>query len=423
MKVDPMKMKPLVSTAILSSALGMFFASNAAAQSLWTGGTGDYSTAGNWTPSGVPSSGTAIEINSGEATFSGSDALYERAATTTIDGGTLVLDNARFLNGRPGPATFNMKSGSLTQNGTYFIVAQSDAGTFNQSGGTVNLDLRRGFFTTDGAAGSNTGTYSLTGGTLDVSLNGLESNNDAHNFQMGRSTAGADLFHVDGGTFNLRNSGTLGTTDKRAYIFRDSTFRVDSGIVDVAGMTFFTVGRGVNAGRTANFLVNGGDSDIAVTNAFIVGGGQDGYMQMTDGTLDILQSNNGGGNFWIGDTSTTASAVVEQSGGDITVAGELLLARSANNNARYTMSGGTLSAEGIDVVNGTGLFEFNGGTITLDGDQTSLLSEAWFDAAPGAFADFDGTSTTLAIPEPAMASALAALLALGAAAMRRRPRV
>lgn len=408
------------------SAVAALLAATATAQSTWNGGTGDYNTAGNWTPSGVPGFSNEVIINSGTAVLSsGGDSLFERGANTTINGGNLDITDYRFLNGRGGPATFNVLDGSVTQSGTYFIVAQNNAGTFNQSGGTVTLDLRRGFFLTDGAAGSNTGTYNLTGGTLDVSLNGIEANSDAHNVWLGRSPAGSDLLHVDGGTFNLRNSGTLGTTDKRFYITRDSTVQIDSGTVDIDGMTFFSIGRETSTGTESSLLVNGGDTTIDVTTAFIVGGGTDGRMELTDGTIRVRESNNGGGDVWVADTSSTDSGVIIQSGGIFDIEGDLLLGRNAAaTTASYTMTGGELIASDILIgANTNALFDFSGGLITLAGDRTDIVSKTWFNGAAGTFASFDGTNTTVAIPEPAtIVLLLISLTALAAPSLRRRLR-
>ena len=139
---------------IIGTMLGAVLCIDQAAygQSEWVGGTGDYSDAANWNPNGVPALGTEIFLNSGTAIRTGNDNNHiERAANSTIDGGNLVINNARFLNARGGAATFNMVSGSLTQNNsTYFIVGQNNSGVMNQSGGLVDVTVGRGFFLTDG---------------------------------------------------------------------------------------------------------------------------------------------------------------------------------------------------------------------------------------------------------------------------------
>ncbi len=374
-------------------------------QSTWTGGVGDYNEAANWSTGIVPDATAEIILGSGTAQLSGSDNLFERAAASRIDGGALELDDYRFLNGRGGPATFDMVSGSLDMAGTYFIVAQNNAGTINQSGGTVTLDLRRGFFLADTAAGSNTGTYALTGGTLDVSLNGLEANSDGHNFWLGRSSAGADLFQVDGGTFNLRNSGTLGDTDKRLYILRNSTFQVDSGAVDVDGMTYFVVGRGNHPGTKANMFINGGTTEVGVTNAFIVGGGQSGHLRVNDGTLSVVPSHTGAGDFWIGDGGSTTYATVEQTGGTLDIAGTLTLGRNANVDApEYLLRGGNLVAGALQAgLSPNGRFYFQDGTIQIAGDGSTLVSEPWFITlgTPQAIYDSISDRTTITTTAPA----------------------
>jgi len=423
-----MKTKSSLSTAILGSALGMFFASFAVAQSEWTGAIdNDYNNAGNWNPSGVPSDTTEITINSGTAVLSGTDTSYLRRATTTIDGGFLELNDIRFRNAENGPATINVVSGGITQNAsTYFIVGRTDVGTVNQSGGVVDLTLGRGFFLTDGAGTG--GTYNLTNGTLDVKMNRYKADaltNALFNGWVGRG-GNTDLMNVDGGTFNLSVTGPTGA-DRNFLVARNSTFRVDSGTVDMNGLHSFTVGQARVANTTSNLEINGGNTSLEVAEGLIIGAGVSGSFSMTDGTLDVIGAD---ADLILGDASISDSvqtggksanttSTVTHSGGDISLLDDIILALDANNTSTYTMTGGTLVADDIVTGLGTALFEFQGGTITLNGDRTSLLSEAWFDAAAGASANFDGSTTFFAIPEPSSAAFLASLLAMGTVLLRR----
>lgn len=406
-------------TAILLAAC-FATVSNASAQSLWNGGVGDYNDPDNWTPSGVPGAGTAIEIDSGTATRTGVDSLYERAADSVIDGGNLVLENMRFLNARGGPATFDMLSGSLTQNNsTYFIVGQNNAGVFNQSGGDVTANISRGFFISDG--GGSSSNYTLSGGTLNVNMSGSY-NTDLHNVQLGRGSGGGgavDLLHVDGGSMNITNTNP-DPTDRRFYIRRDSTFMVGSGAAVIDNFRFFIVGRDTYAGTTANAVFSGGSTTINVRDAYVMGGGGDAFTSVSGGTLDITKVGASGGNLWLNDGGNTLSAVFQQSGGTVTVEGDIILGRNATGSARYLMEGGTLFAN--DILPGSGLdaeFQYLDGQVFLSGDRTSILGESWFVASPGTFAIYDGgLDRTLIIPEPS--TAVLAALALGGLALRRR---
>lgn len=416
--------------AILGSALGMFVAPSAVAQSDWTGAIdNDYNNAGNWNPAGVPSDSTDITINSGTSVVNGTDSSYLRQAITTIDGGILEFNDIRVRNAEGGPAAINVLSGGITQNdSTYFIVGRTSFGTVNQSGGLVDLTLGRGFFLTDGAGLG--GTYNLTGGILDLKMNRYKSDsltNGLFNAWIGRG-GNTDLMNVNGGTFNLSVTGPAGA-DRNVLVARNSTFRVDSGTVDMDGLLSFTVGQARVAGTTSNFEINGGNTSLEVAEGLIIGAGVSGSFSMTNGSLDVIGS---GADMILGDASIsdsvqtggkspTTTSTVNQSGGDITLLNDLILALDANNTSTYTMTGGSLFANDIRLGLGSGLFEFLGGTITLNGDRTSLLGETWFDAASGATANFDGSQTFFTIiPEPGSISVLAPLVTMGMLLIRRR---
>lgn len=442
--IHSMKSTSLTSMAFVL-ATGAFL-TGASAQSTWTGGTGNYDTPGNWNPSGVPALTDEVIINTGTATRTGSDNNnLTRRATTTIDGGSLVLDNVRFLNAEGGATTFNMDSGSLTQNAsTYFIVGRSAAGTFNQSGGLVDVTVGRGFSTTDGH-GSAQGTYNLTGGTLDIKMNkfGADADtNELFNFWIGRTgnanAALFDTFYVNGGTMLLDVTGPAAAT-RNMLIARNSVFQVDSGSVSMDNLRSVVVGarRGTGAGgavfgdKNPQFLVNGGTTEINVSTGFVVGSATNGTLTVTDGSLTIGQVGGVGGELRLGETGATTSIVtadldstttstVNLTGGILDVEGDIVLSINAFNTSTFNMSGGLLFANDIYAGAGTAAFNFTGGTIRLIGDRTDILSESWFAATPGSFATFDAVNdwTIVAIPEPSSA-ALFVLSALGFLALRR----
>ncbi|MGF1529742.1 MAG: hypothetical protein ACFCU4_00085 [Puniceicoccaceae bacterium] len=379
------------------------------AQSSWDGGVGNYATGGNWTPSGVPSSATEILIESGTAIFTGTDTFFERAASSTIDGGTLEINNARFVNARGGPATFNLVDGGLTQNNsTYFIVGQNNFGTFNQSGGLADITVGRGFFVTDGAGLG--GAYNLTGGTLDLKMNqfGADSlTNGLFNAWVGRG-GNNDSMLVDGGTFNLAVTGPVGA-DRNFLVARNATFQVDSGSVEMVGLRSFVVGMGRVANTSSNMIINGGNTSIEASSGFYVGAGVSGTLEMTAGNLSLT----GAAGLRMGDqaastsistdaTSALTTSAVTLSGGVMDVEGDIILAINSFNTSEFSMSGGSLFANDIFVGSGSATFNFFGGQIQLAGDRTDILTETWFVGAAGTSATYDSTGdrTVIAIPEP-----------------------
>jgi hypothetical protein len=382
------------------------------AASIWTGNVGDYTTGTNWNPAGVPTASTGIEINSGAATNNGN---LNRAANSLIGGGALIISNGRFLNASGGAATVTITDGSLQQTGNYFIVGLNNAGTLNQSGGTVTANVDRGFFLSDG--GSSSGTYNLTGGTLNVNMSGSYDINN-HVFDIGRAGS-SDLLHINGGAMTVTNTNPA-TTDRRLYIKRNSTFQVTSGSAVIDNFRFFIVGRD-NPGTTANALFHGGTTTMSLSDAFVMGGGGDAYALVSAGTLAVNRVGGTGGNLWLNDGGTTNSAIFEQTGGIVSFEGDILLGRTSTGSARYLMGGGTLFANNI--LTGLGPdseFQFTGGQISLAGDRTSILGESWFAAVPGTFATYNATldRTLLITPEPSVI--LLSALGLAALITRRR---
>jgi autotransporter-associated beta strand protein len=359
------------------------------AQSVWNGATGNYTDPANWTPAGVPASGTAIEINAGTATNGGNLA---RAATSLVGGGNLVV-NGRFLNASGGPAAFTVASGSLTQTGNYFIVGQNNAGTFTQTDGTVNVTVDRGFFISDG--GGQTSSLTVSGGSFSVAHTGSY-NTDLHNTWIGRNGPN-DSILVNGGDFSVANTASpaAGSPGRRFNLTRNGRFQIDSGSATISGMEFIFVGNSLGAG-TSRFLVNGGETEVSVSDSFTVGGGQNGLLSVTDGVMDILSLGSLGGNLRLDDSAGTRSNNVDQSGGTLTVDANVVI----NGNAQYFMRGGSLAA--ADITAGTGVnpkFFYQGGTVTLSGDQTGIVDEPFFFSYGDVSASYDGNTgtTTLSV--------------------------
>jgi hypothetical protein len=373
-------MKLLAPTAALVCALP-----SVAATTNWNADAiGDYDDPLNW-DNFNPSSIDIANIASGEATRSGN---LNRAEQTNVTGTGKLIVNGRMINADGAPAAISVAdTASIEQSGNYFIIGLNNTGSISQSGGTVSSQIDRGFFFSDGAGSQ--GTYNLTGGTLDVTYTAYGS--DFHSYFLGRN--GDDVFNVDGGdaTFTSTNSD-----NRRIYISRNSVMNVDSGSATFNDIKYFIIGRYNTGNPTIN--VNGGafNVDLLADNvsAFIVGGGSDGtgVLNINGGTVTVTDNE-----MWIGDG---VQGIVNQTGGDVLVDGfNVVLGRSANINAdEYNMSGGTLTAAGL--VQGdddTSVFNFYGGTIILDGDQTGLINEAWFNAINGAQANYDGLLTTITV--------------------------
>ena len=347
----------------------------------WLGNNGNYNDPNEWDTSTVPLLTDDIIISSGTAARIGN---FERQANSLIDGGNLVVTDGRFLNARFGIADFVMTEGTLNQTGNYFIIGTNASGSFTQSGGTVNVSVDRGFFLSDGSG--DTSELSVTNGTFSVVHNGSY-NTDLHNTWLGRNGAN-DSISIEGGDFSVANTAA-GPSQRRFYLTRDSVFEVNSGSATITDMQYVVVGRGRGAG-TSQFTINGGECLAGVNTAVVVGGGEDGILNVAGGSLKITKSASEGGNLWINDWSSTLTAGVVLSGGSLTVEGDILIGRNATGLATFTMTGGELRATNLGIgANPNSLFEFGGGRIILEGDQTTIVDQDWFSKVPETTATFD----------------------------------
>jgi len=455
----------------IAAALGLAACIAAPAHAdTWLGTTdNDWDTGSNWELGIVPDSNTEIVVNAGGTPVkSGDNANFFRNADTTFNGsssfeyagannadrftnnGTLTFNdssnftlNRRFLNNENvASATTNWNStGTLDMTGNFFIIGRfGGTGTFNQTAGTVNANLtdndtgNMSFFLSDSNGGDGSqGVYNLTGGELNVTIDpnvnkfGQFRLGGGHNRNDTSINNGHDLFVVDGGTLNVTNVRSDNRNDRQILIRRASRLEVHSGAANFSAVSF-RVGDGnfPNAtfpGDTATFEITGGTVNIDTNVATVFGqnGSNIGQFLISGGTLNV---NSGG--FWIGNAGT---GIAEQTGGDIVLNNiDLIIGRDSNTapGSSYTMSGGTLTARDIlsgkdsTIDNPNTEFNFLGGVITLTGDRTDILDESWFNAAPGAFANFDSFTnlTTIAIPEPGSL----ALLGLGTLLIGLRPR-
>lgn len=364
-----------------------------AVSATWTGGAGttSWNNLNNWDTGVVPNNVTDVFIG-GEAivNYDVSGNVERRALTTLSDNARLTISGKRLLHANGGPATFTLSdNATLTQSGDYFLIGQNAVGTIYQTGGTVNASINRGFFMTDNIGGAGSAYY-LTGGTLNVRF--TASGDNWFNEFLGRKRA-YGLFHIDGGHANFSvNDGLTRHVDLVSD--GNSVFRIDSGSATYTGFTHFTIGHRGDAGSGDGIdevavILNGGALSITTRPAgsMVVGGpGGRGRLEVNGGTLTLTSPLG----MWIGNEF---SGVVQQTGGKVAITGPVELGRHANAiDSSYLMNGGELTATDILLhanAHPSVKFVFTSGRITLNGDRTGILNEAWFKTFPGVVAAYD----------------------------------
>jgi len=380
------------------------------AQSTWTGAVdSNYSNPDNWDPAEVPGTGADVLIDTStpnEVDIPSGNWDRRGAGTTTISGTgvvNLALGSARLLN----TGVFNMSGGALNQIGEYFIVGAGAVGTFNQTGGTVHATLGRGFQLSDNNINQAGTTYNLSGGTLTVNSEATWSDAHLRGVWLGKGgEAGAegsvaidpdavgDTFNVTGGTATFTHTGT---NSSEFRISRNAGLIIDGGTVNINDYTSIRVGQGGSGGLHSRIVLESGTLNITGATPLLLGQQDNGTLTINDGVLNLE--------------------------GFLVLGGDL--SGDFDGMGIVNMTGGSLFAGGITLGNeeNGSVFNFSGGTITLQGNQTSIIAQSWFSGVEGTFATYDALNdiTVIAVvPEPAtVVMVLAGLLGMFVVARRR----
>jgi hypothetical protein len=297
----------------LAASTVVLFARKSNADDLWTAGTGNWFTPGNWN-SGVPNGLIDADINNG--------------GTAQIASGSASFGRLS-LGASPGDiGSLSMTGGTLNFSNNSIRVGDSGTGTFSQSGGIISnvgtLDV--------GNATSSTGTYLLSGtGTL------------SENEFIGYSGTGS--FFQSGGLNEPISSLYMGQTGNGAYT-------LSGGILFVGGNQFV----GVGSGSTSTFSLSGG-LDRVVGGDLVIGGTSmavpvSSSYTLAGGTLSVQLEESIGNKF--------TPALFSQSAG-VNTCGTLDLSFAST----YNLTGGVLSAAVVQINSSRSSMTDTGGTFTF----------------------------------------------------------
>jgi hypothetical protein len=398
----------------------------------WTGVSGDWNVASDWTPAGgPPTNGDSATIN-GTATDTITVDTEDVAQTVTISDANATLDDGGTLIG----VTLTMSDGTLNispggDGGVLQVI-----GALNLSGGALTV-YSGGFLVLNGTLSQIGGALTLNGGA--ISGGTIDSTEGALTLDSG---------YLDGVTFD----GSLNLTGNGAWVeLYNGTTVVGSsgsgpGTINVTGVDdslYF-----YDTQTVSNVTINLGDSDVLYENDSSGAGNQvltlassvtvdvvgNAYMEssyvsgdgiVSDGTIDVTGT---GGDLMIWSNDFTNGGMIDVGAGDqmeidysaftnfaaIANHGEIELGSSTVSSSGSSASlinaaGATVDGNGtVTATNLTnsGMIEASGGTLTLT-DAVSGTGALQVDAganlvvggaiATGSIAAFNGANATLTL--------------------------
>jgi hypothetical protein len=337
--------------------------------------------------------------------------------------GLLKIGNDLSIGSSGGVGVVNVDAGTVTTNGWNFIgrreAADGGNGTLNMSGGTLdNLGARTfiGLGNTVGAMNLSGGTYNnIRGGdnntqfavgvlnnanaaTPTLSITGTGMLNANRLFTVGGNEAfggdgNADFIGSGKGAVTVNGAGAQLNVTGEFFVGQGvgSTGTMTVGAGTVTGNNWMVIGRN---GATGTMSLTGGTVQKSGPGAFAVGT-NDGAVAILNvgGTANLVIAEPDGSansNNMILSEFGTGSGTVSQTGGTVSVGGDLIIAGNGAANAggtgTYSLTGGTLDMTGgtIRPGGGTATFVFGGGTLKNAATVNMPLNQTGGTLSPGA---------------------------------------
>jgi len=364
----------VITTGVTDNILSLVYTPPVITAYDYTGGTGDWNTAGNWLNATGPSgSGTAAIIFSGAG------------------GGTATNDLASGDFSTAKGFEFASGAGSYTVAGNALTIGIEGLGILNESSNTqtVSLDLALANPLTINAASGNitiSGAIATAGNTLtvngaqNVSLAAVSGTGSLVKLGAGQTTltgaVGAANVTVSGGTLLLGGANQL--ADSAAVTVNGGTLNVQSNS-DTVGSLTLTSGSVAGAGGTltaTNYTLSGGGVGANLGGGTLSVAGN----ATLAGTAGVTTVNLDGGTLTLGTGGrfTAAPVVTGSSNAALALAGNEAIGSLAGA-ANITLGSGTLtigSADTSTTYSGTisgegGLVKVGNGSLTLSGTTTA----------------------------------------------------
>ena len=330
----------------------------------WTSGvSGDWGTAANWSPSGVPNGTAAAATISVAGNYTVTIASSENFAVDTLSvNNPLATLNIAGILGVTG--SFSLESGTTVLSGTLIGgTIQTYSGNLSATGGTLDgvtyqgpLDLSQASswlyikdgITLTGAGGSGNGTINLTGTGSYLYAVGTETLDNA-TLNIGNGSSTDYVYNDDisaAAVLTLGTHLTINQTGSTAYLYGYDD-RTGSGIVNEG-----TINAGFNGGSFTlgdiSFInqgtINVSNGDSVTINATSFSNATGGILSLNGGTLSITS------------TGWSNAGTISESAGTLNLGGSLTLAQlgTVNHTGGVINITGTLDDTGTTLNVGTG---------------------------------------------------------------------
>ena len=330
----------------------------AGSSTIWVGGSGNWSTASNWSTGSVPNSlSTNVCINDGVSTG------IQVTLDTSVSVGTLTIDSGNSLiigNNQELTVGGNISnSGQISISATANTTVLAITGAVSLSGGgTLTL-------TTSGAGGGAY-IYQATGGSVLTNVD----NTILGQGQIGYN--GLSLVNQSGGTINANVSGAtllLNTGSMTNQGLAEST----TGILEFAGMTVANAGGNITAnGSSSTVQFVGTTIQAGTLNNTIAGG----VLGVPGGSSDTLDGGTTNGSVTINGIYSIANDSQTTVLGTINNTGTIQIAATANTTALIINGAVSLTGAGTVTLSTTGagggayIYQATGGSVLTNVNNT-----------------------------------------------------
>jgi hypothetical protein len=337
----------------------------------WTGVSGDWDVAANWSPSGGPPTLTDTATIGGTGTYTVTVDTDDVAKSLTLsDPNATVVDDGVFGSGNPASltisGTFSMCAGTF--NLSHYVGGSLTVGALNLSGGALTIN-GGGQLNLNGALSQTGGTLTLNGGTIYATT--LD------------STAGTLALNV--GTLTgatVTNSGTIDAEEANGNLTIDPTTFINSGTIDVLNGDSITIGN-------YNVTLEPTTFTTTASSVIAIGSNSSAYIQPNNAwtNLGSITLASGAGLYLYGPMSAASLGKISNSGGTVYVAGTWdNTGQTLDGSAGFgqlalyggTISGGTATAAGVAFTRSGTL-----SGVTFDGPLNLTSDHASVDLANG----------------------------------------